>query len=71
MKHKLGTLIVAKAKSSNTIAFAVITETYPDTKEYTITFITHNKDGSEWNAGTWDERMLEVWEKEYGYTFVK
>jgi hypothetical protein len=71
MKHKVGTLIVANAKSSDTSVFAVITKTYPDTKEYTITYLTHDDRGSGWNTGTWDERMLEVWERDYGYTFVK
>ena len=42
MKHKVGTLIVANAKKSKTTVFAVITKTYPDTKEYTITYLTHD-----------------------------
>ena len=71
MKHKVGTLIVANAKSSKTSVFAVITKTYPDTKEYTITYLTHDSRGSDWNTGTWDERMLNVWENDYGYTFIK
>ena len=71
MKHKVGTLIVANAKSSNTSVFAVITKTYPDTKEYTITYLTHTDEKSEWNTGTWEERMLNTWENDYGYTFVK
>jgi hypothetical protein len=71
MKHKVGTLIVANAKKSKTTVFAVITKTYPDTKEYTITFLTHTSEKSQWNTGTWDETMLNTWEKDYGYTFVK
>ena len=71
MKHKVGTLIVANAKSSKTSVFAVIIKTYPDTQEYTITYLTHTDEKSEWNTGTWEERMLNAWENDYGYTFIK
>tara|TARA_R100001086_G_C11691686_1_gene218764 strand:+ start:201 stop:419 length:219 start_codon:yes stop_codon:yes gene_type:complete len=72
MKHKVGTLIVANAKSSKTTVFAVVTKTYPDTKEYGITYLTHTKDEkSQWNSGTWNEKMLNAWENDYGYTFIK
>ena len=71
MKHEVGTLIVANATSTMTTVFAVITKTYPDTEEYTITYLTHTDGKSDWNTGTWSEKMLNTWEEDYGYTFVK
>ena len=72
MKYEIGTLILGKSQDGKTTAFAVITEAYLNTEEYRIS-ILRNRDGrgTEWDSGTWSEAVIEVWENDYGYTFVK
>jgi len=72
MKYEIGTLILGKSQDGKTTAFAVITEVYSNTEEYGISILRNREGrGTEWDSDTWDERTVEAWEKDYGYTFVK
>ena len=63
---------MGKSQDGKTTAFAVITEAYLNTEEYRISVLRNREgQGTEWDSGTWSEAVIEVWENDYGYTFVK
>ena len=63
---------MGKSQDGKTTAFAVITEAYLNTEKYRISILRNREGrGTEWDSGTWSEAVIEVWENDYGYTFVK
>ena len=73
MKYEIGSLIIGTSADKKVNAIAVIVEVYPAEREYRM-IIQRNTKGiltPDFDSGTWSEEQLDVWESEYGYTFVK
>jgi|DEB0MinimDraft_3_1074331.scaffolds.fasta_scaffold66605_4 hypothetical protein len=73
MKYEIGSLIIGTSTDKRVSAIAVIVEVYPAEREYRM-IIQRTTKGiltPDFDSGTWSEEQLDVWESEYGYTFVK
>lgn len=72
MKYEVGTLIIGTSADKRATAFGVITEALPETEQYRISVQRTYKNGRiEWDSMHCFEYQVEIWEKEYGYTFTK
>jgi len=73
MKYEIGSLIFGTSTDKKVNAIAVIVEVYPAERKYRMMIQRAIKGilTPEFDSGTWSEEQLDVWESEYGYTFVK